>query len=174
MPLLHLHKNNYDSATVKHFCLYSTKKHFISQSVPKNREIGSLVMEQLLISSSCLSPRTVKKLQNFINFCLKVGHSANLKHSKSTYEDNLSSYGSYKIITSKAMATMHAQLFFMAGTFGNDRSTTIVVLISGNLTSRLITKVGSLSNYDEDHDDDFKKTIGLMIKTTALRVHHAF
>ena len=26
----------------------------------------------------------LKKLQTFINFCLKVGHSANLKHSKST------------------------------------------------------------------------------------------
>ena len=30
--------------------------------------------------------------------------------------------------------------------------------------------IGSLSNYD----DDFKKTIGLMIKTTALNVHHSF
>ena len=31
--------------------------------------------------------------------------------------------------------------------------------------------LGSLSN----HDDDFKKTIlGLMIKTTALDVHHVF
>ena len=41
--------------------------------------------------------------------------------------------------------------------------------------------LGSLSNYeddddddDEDHDDNFKKTIGLMIKTTALHVHHGF
>jgi len=34
--------------------------------------------------------------------------------------------------------------------------------------------MGSLSNYDDDHNDDFKKTIGLMIKTTALHVHHAF
>ena len=39
--------------------------------------------------------------------------------------------------------------------------------------------IGSLSNYDDDHNDDdhndvFKKTIGLMIKTTALHVHHAF
>ena len=29
--------------------------------------------------------------------------------------------------------------------------------------------IGSLSNYD-----DLKKIIGLMIKTTALHVHHAF
>ena len=28
-------------------------------------------------------------------------------------------------------------------------------------------EIGSLSNYDDD-DDNFKKTIGLMIKTTAL------
>ena len=33
--------------------------------------------------------------------------------------------------------------------------------------------VGNLSNYDEDHNDDFtkKKKIGLMIKTAALHVH---
>ena len=30
------------------------------------------------------------------------------------------------------------------------------------------------SNYDDDHNNDFKATIGLMIKTTALHVHHAF
>ena len=34
--------------------------------------------------------------------------------------------------------------------------------------------LGSLSNYDDDHNDDVKKTIGLMIKSTALHVHHAF
>ena len=34
--------------------------------------------------------------------------------------------------------------------------------------------IGSLSNYDDDHNDYFKKTIGLMIKTTAQHVHHAF
>ena len=39
--------------------------------------------------------------------------------------------------------------------------------------------VGSLSNYDDDDDDDddkdnVKKTIGLMSKTFALHVHHAF
>ena len=34
--------------------------------------------------------------------------------------------------------------------------------------------IASLSNYDDDHNNDFKKTIGLMIKTTALQVHHAF
>ena len=34
--------------------------------------------------------------------------------------------------------------------------------------------LGSLiSTYDDDDDDNFKKTIGLMIKTTALHVHHA-
>ena len=36
--------------------------------------------------------------------------------------------------------------------------------------------LGSLSNYDDNNNnnDDFKKAIGLMIKTTALHVHHAF
>ena len=47
------------------------------------------VEEQLLIlSASCLSPGRVKKLQKFINFCLKVGHSSNLKHSKSTWRQS--------------------------------------------------------------------------------------
>ena len=32
----------------------------------------------------------------------------------------------------------------------------------------------SLINYDDDHNDDFKKTIVLMIKTIALHVPHAF
>ena len=53
----------------------------------QNREFGPAwgVAEQLLISSLCfiISPGRVKKLQKFINR-LKVGHSANLKHSKST------------------------------------------------------------------------------------------
>ena len=33
-----------------------------------------------------------------------------------------------------------------------------------------------ISNYDDDHNDNFKKkkTIDLMIKTTAVHVHHAF
>ena len=35
--------------------------------------------------------------------------------------------------------------------------------------------IGSLSNYDDDDDDDDdEKTIDLMIKATALHVHHAF
>ena len=34
--------------------------------------------------------------------------------------------------------------------------------------------LGSLSNYDDDHNDSFKQTICLTIKTTALHVHHAF
>ena len=93
-----------------HFCFYSTKKHFrmifpkklwdwescseAVRSVKKSRdsrqncELGPAwgVEKQLLISSSCfiISPGRVKKVQKFINFCLKVGHGANLKHSKST------------------------------------------------------------------------------------------
>ena len=45
-----------------------------------------------------------------------------------------------------------------------------VVRESGSVS----TKIGSLSNYDDDHNDDFKKTIGLMIKSTAVHVHHGF
>ena len=43
-----------------------------------------------------------------------------------------------------------------------------------NTVLRLRLTVGSLSNYEDDHNDDFKKTRGLMIKTTALQVHNAF
>ena len=43
-----------------------------------------------------------------------------------------------------------------------------------SVTRRVDVIIGSLSNYDDDHNDDFKKTIGLMIKTTALHVQHAF
>ena len=42
-----------------------------------------------------------------------------------------------------------------------------------SFTSFRKEKVGSLSNYKDDKNDDFKKTMGLM-KTTALHVHHAF
>ena len=38
----------------------------------------------------------------------------------------------------------------------------------------VLVSIGSLSDYDDDHNDDFKKKIGLMIKTTALHGHHAF
>ena len=76
----------------KHFNFDWTTKHFISEwYFTKNHEIGGLVMRkvkkswdsqqnrelklvQLLIFSSCLSPGRVKKLQKFINLCLKVGH----------------------------------------------------------------------------------------------------
>ena len=88
----------------KHFHFYWTKKHFISERYfPKNHETGSLVvrkdkkivsLDQLgsrraiadlfVMFTRCLSPGRVKKLQKFMNFCLKVGHSVNLKHSKST------------------------------------------------------------------------------------------
>ena len=57
------------------------------------------VEEQLLIYSdysSCLSPGRVKKLQKFINFGLKVGHSANLELSKSCDSCEM-----YKISTSR-------------------------------------------------------------------------
>ena len=34
-------------------------------------------------------------------------------------------------------------------------------------------RLGSLSNYGDDHNRQLQKAIGLMIKTTALHVHHA-
>ena len=114
-------ENHLRFSNSKHFCFYWTKKHFISEwYFTKNHEIGSLVVrkvngriasldqlrlgveEQLLIFSSCLSPGRVKKLQKFIKLCVKVGHSANLKHSKSTWrQSSCDSCKKYKISTSR-------------------------------------------------------------------------
>ena len=100
-----LHEENHlRFSNSKHFRFYWTKKHFISEwYFTKNHEIGSLVVRKVKkswdsqqnrelrqasrncwIFSSWLSPGRVKKLQKFINFCLRVGHSANMKYSKST------------------------------------------------------------------------------------------
>ena len=49
-------------------------------------QLGSRRAIQLLIFSSYLSAERVKKLEKFINFCLKVGHSAN-QVSKSTWRE---------------------------------------------------------------------------------------
>ena len=122
----------------KYFLFIWTKKHFTSEwyqfhykpwdwescrekgwkitRIVSLDQLGSRRAMQLLIFLSCLSPRRVKKLQKFINSCLKVGHSANFKHSKSTYNWrlNLSSWEMFKIITSEALDTMHAQLFLIA------------------------------------------------------------
>jgi len=49
------------------------------------------------------------------------------------------------------------------------------VYCESQLNSRLLlVKLGSLSNYDDDYNDDFKTTIRLMTKTTALHVRHDF
>ena len=62
----------------------------------------------------------------------QLGESITIQNIQSPNEDNLLSCERYKIITSKALGTMHAQ---------NDRSTTVVVLILGAfMWSRLITK----------------------------------
>ena len=44
----------------------------------------------------------------------------------------------------------------------------------GNSPSTRKRYLGSLSNYDDDDNDNVKKTIGFISKTTALHVHHAF
>ena len=50
----------------------------------------------------------------------QLGESISIQNIQSSNEDNLLSCERYKIITSKALGTMHAQ---------NDRSATVVVLI---------------------------------------------
>ena len=68
----------------------------------------------LPIFSSCLSPERVKKLQKFINFCLKVGHSANLKHSNSTRRQSSCAdfCEMYKISTSRNGNNVHQLSFW--------------------------------------------------------------
>ena len=46
--------------------------------------------------------------------------------------------------------------------------------VPGPIFSTINSSLGSLSNHDDDHNNDFKKTIGLMIKTTVMHMHHAF
>ena len=119
------------------------------QNCWENREFGPAwgVEEQLLIPSSCLSRRPVKKLQKFINFCLKVGYSANLKYSKSTWT-------TYHPV--KGTKSWHQKLWAQCtlstswSRNGNNRSTTDVVLIldafvrSGLMTNSVYTWVTHL------------------------------
>ena len=122
----------------KHSRFYWTKKHFISEwYFTKNHELGVLSWEKLkkrethgrIVSLDQLGSRRaiidlfvtfiawrVKKLQQFVNVCPKVGYSANLKHSKSTWRQLIAPWKGpgYKIITSKALNTMHAQHFLIA------------------------------------------------------------
>ena len=126
-----LKRINCDSASVNISVFIQPKKHFISEwYFPKNHEIGSFVVrkvkklwdsrgvqEQLLMRSSCLSPGRVKKLQKFIKSCLKLeklAMSANLKHSKSTWRQLIVLWKTDKIITSKALGTMHARHFLIS------------------------------------------------------------
>ena len=100
-------ENQLRFSSSKHFRFYWTKKHFISEwYFTKNHEIGSLVVRQnrqnRRLGPTYLSPGRVKKLQKFINFCIKVSHSANLKHSKSTWtQSSCDSCEMYKISTSR-------------------------------------------------------------------------
>ena len=79
-------------------------------------------MNKFLIISWSFRNKFPKK---FINFCLKVGHSSNLKHWKSTsQEDN-------RPVTPVNVQTQHIA--------ERERSTTVFVLISGTfMWSRLI------------------------------------
>ena len=106
--------HNYISLKTMRLGVLLWEKLKIHHTYCRNCELGPAwgVKEQLLISLSCLSPGWVKKIQKFINFCLKVCHSGNLKHIKSTWRQ-LTSCERYKIVT-KALGAMHAQHFFIA------------------------------------------------------------
>ena len=155
--------NNYNSKTVNISAFIQPRKCFISEwCFFKIHEIGSLVVRKvkkswdsrqnrenrelgpawrgvkvhLLIPSSCLSPGRVKKLQKCINSVSKLAIVL-IWNIKSPHVNNLYSSKRYKIITK-----LWAQCTFSTSWSpnGKDRSTTVVVLISGAFVqSRLIT-----------------------------------
>ena len=61
-----------------------------------------------------LSAWTSKKASRVHEIVFKLA-TALISNIRSQHEDNLSSNESYKLITSKALGTMHAQHFFIAG-----------------------------------------------------------
>ena len=70
----------------------------------QNRELGPAWGRRAIIADLFIMfiAWRVKKLQKFINFCLKVGHSANLKHWKSAWrQSSCDSCEMYKISTSR-------------------------------------------------------------------------
>jgi len=48
------------------------------------------------------------------------------------------------------------------------------VMPCGTITTPPVAQLGSLSNDDADGNENGKKAIGLISKTTTLHVHHAF
>ena len=122
IPGVYIMMISYDSATVNIFVFIEQRSISFQNDISlKNHEIGSLVVRKVKkswdsrqnrelrqasrncwIFSSCLSPGRVKKLQKFINFCLRVGHSANMKYSKSTWrQSSCDPWEMYKIRTSR-------------------------------------------------------------------------
>ena len=106
LVFVYMRRINYDSATVNipifieqrnisfqnDISLKTMRLGVLSAEKLKNREThGRIVSLDQLGSWRAIAdlfvmfiPWQVKKLQKFINVCLKVGYSANLKHSKST------------------------------------------------------------------------------------------
>ena len=80
------------------------------------------VEKQLLIFSSCLSPGPIKKLHTFINFCLKFGNSATVKHSKSAWEQRIFLW---KVQNQNIKSSGHNARQPSWSLNGNDRSTTV-------------------------------------------------
>ena len=156
----YLRRINYHSATVNISVFMQLKKHFNSEwYFPKNHEIGSpcLVMRKLknathmrltvesrelwawtslgswraillLIPLSCVLPGQVKKLQKFVN--LKVGHSANLKHSKSTWRQLIILWKTQNHNIKGSGNNVHSALLDR-GTYRSDRCMRVVILILG-------------------------------------------
>ena len=131
-------ENHLRFSNSKHFHFYWTKKHFVSEwNFTKNHEIGGLVMRKVKTSwdpwqnhelgPASLGNRraiadllgvifftwTSQKLQKFISFCPKVGHSSNLKRSKSTWSQSFCDFCEmYKISTLRNMDNLQQLSFW--------------------------------------------------------------
>ena len=112
----------------------------------ENLELGpswesqSNAIADLFVMFIAWTSQKASKVHKILSQKLAIALISNIQSLHIT-EENLSSWEMFKIITSEALDTMHAQLFLMAE---RERSTTVVVLISGAFVrSRLITNLST-------------------------------
>ena len=103
-------------------------------------ESQSNAIADLFVMFIAWTSQKASKVHKILSQKLAIALISNIQSLHIT-EENLSSWEMFKIITSEALDTMHAQLFLMAE---RERSTTVVVLISGAFVrSRLITNLST-------------------------------
>ena len=169
----------------KHFRFYQTKKHFISEwYFAKNHEIGSLVVRKVKKSwesrqnrelapaweskSSCCSFRHVYRVDEsksfkclfeafwLLNFCLKVDHSANLKHSKSTWRQLI-------VLSSKALGReIKRNSLDLRQTFNWPRGNEFLRAhyVTDSVKFKLATKTAQICDQPKECEESGRKRLG--------------